>query len=260
MKKCYEDMLVEGLSEDSALDAHSAIRMRLDEVLTRKLNTIKEEADQRNVPLEIKMAAKSYGGEDADDHNGVVIVYFSTKQGALHFSDWLEEQPTVETYEINTMEQEGLGVQPNAIELELMTDALKCNFQVIVYIYPEYSTFDLDFDGDGDEDQDDLALATDYDDPLDLDESVEQLDEVQRKIRINSRGVKSIKMKCAQGFRWDPAMEACVKITGKELSIMRKSARRALITKKAMGTTFKVRVKRRILKAFKFRKMMGLKV
>lgn len=267
MTKHYEELLVEGLTTDSALDAHQAIRMKLDEMLNRKLNMIKESDDQRNAALEIKMAAMTYGGGNVDDHNGVIIVYFDNKRAATDYADWLETQETVETYEINTMPQVGTGDHPNAIEMELMTDPLQCNFQIIAYLYPEYTSFDYDFDGDGDEDESDVALAggtdgalVDIDEPHDIDESVEVLDEVTRKIRVNSRGVKSIKMKCTQGFRWDPTLQACIKISGQELAIMRKGSRRALITKNAMGNSFKVRVKRRIRKAFKIRKMMGLEI
>ena len=91
-------------------------------------------------------------------------------------------------------------------------------------------------------------------------EEQEELLEVLRKIRYNSHGVRSIKMKCMKGFKWDPTISACLKITGSEVAIMRRASRRALITKRSEGNALKVRFKRRINKAFRFRKMMGLKI
>jgi hypothetical protein len=91
-------------------------------------------------------------------------------------------------------------------------------------------------------------------------EAFEQIDEVERKIRVNARGLKTIKMKCPSGFKWDPSIQACMKISGAELATMRKASRHAIITKRAEGQAFKVRVKRRIRRAFKFREMMGLAV
>lgn len=87
-----------------------------------------------------------------------------------------------------------------------------------------------------------------------------QIDEVMRKIRVSARGLKTIKMQCGHGFKWDHSLDACVKITGAELSVMRKASRHALLTKRSEGTALKVRVKRRIRRAFKFRQMMGLKI
>jgi hypothetical protein len=104
----------------------------------------------------------------------------------------------------------------------------------------------------------DLDLSADLDALFEAEE--EQIMEVLRKIRINSRGQKTIKMKCAKGFKWDEGIRACLKITGSEVAIMRKASRRMLLTKRAEGGALKVRFKRRITRAFRYRKMMGMKV
>lgn len=260
----YKEQLAEGLKNDSAIDVQTAIRAKIDEVFQRKLNLIKEQGDQRNAALEVMMAAKSFGGEDADEHNGVIAVYFRSKQGAEHFLNYLEGCDVVETYEMNgKFKNRETDSSEDVVDFDAINDDRQYEFQVIVYLYPEYSEFNADYDEDGDEDGDDAALE--YQAELEAEgEEVqhdgEQIDEVIRKIRVNSRGKKTIKMQCAPGFRWDPHIEACVKITGQELAVMRKASRRALITKRSEGSAFKVRLKRRIKRAFKFRQMMGMRV
>jgi len=84
------------------------------------------------------------------------------------------------------------------------------------------------------------------------------LDEVVRKIKINFKGKKRIKMKCQRGFKWDSNKRACIKIGGAEIAKMRKRLRRAVLTKRAAGNAYKVRVLRKTRKAKRFRKMLGL--
>jgi hypothetical protein len=91
-----------------------------------------------------------------------------------------------------------------------------------------------------------------------MEEGFEPLQEVKRKIRVNFRGKKTIKYKCARGFRWNENTKTCVKITGDELVTMRRAVRKALITKKNEGNAFKKRVIRKRNKALKYRKNYGL--
>lgn len=88
--------------------------------------------------------------------------------------------------------------------------------------------------------------------------SKKSLNEVTRKIRVDARGTKTIKMKCQPGFKYNPATKTCEKITGAELAMHRKATRKALITKKNEGKALKVRVAKKIRKAKRFRKMLGL--
>ena len=265
----FKERLVEGLKEDSALDVNSTIRQHLDSILERKLNQLKEADQQRDVALEITSAAASFGGYDSDSKNGVIAVSFRTRQGAEHFSDYLEDNSCVESYELSASHPSlDATSEDTEVDLDDITNDEGYTFLVIAYLHPEYTIFDDDYDGDGDVDDTDMAYATDAADDEDLDafaeavqhEPGEPIEEVMRKIRVSSRGIKSIKMKCSQGFKWDPVIGACIKITGSELAVMRKASRRAIITKRSLGTAFKVRVKRRIKRAFKFRKMMGLKL
>jgi len=90
-------------------------------------------------------------------------------------------------------------------------------------------------------------------------EEDETLMEVVRKIKVNARGTRRIKMQCNKGFKWNSTSRSCEKITGAELMTMRKSIRKALITKRSMGSSYKVRVVRKAAKADRYRKSMGLK-
>jgi hypothetical protein len=93
-----------------------------------------------------------------------------------------------------------------------------------------------------------------------MSESAERIDEVERKIKVTFRGKKWIKMQCPRGFRWNPDTKSCEKISGTELAKMRKSIRKALITKRSLGIAYRKRIIRKMRKALRYRKQMGLPV
>ena len=83
------------------------------------------------------------------------------------------------------------------------------------------------------------------------------IEEVRRRIKVNSKGKRRIKMQCKPGFKWDG--KACVKISGAELAVKRMAKRRMVITKRAQGNALKIKTLRKTRKARRFRKAMGLK-
>jgi len=85
----------------------------------------------------------------------------------------------------------------------------------------------------------------------------EPLDEVKRRIKINARGQRRIKMQCKKGFKFDG--KKCVKISGGELVNKRRAIRKSLRTKKAKGSGFQRRVARLRNRANKKRKGMGVR-
>jgi len=87
-------------------------------------------------------------------------------------------------------------------------------------------------------------------------DETEELDEVKRRIKVNSQGKRRVKMQCRPGFKWDGS--ACVKITGAELAVNRKAKRQMVISKRSQGNALKIRVLRKTRKANRFRKAMGL--
>ena len=87
----------------------------------------------------------------------------------------------------------------------------------------------------------------------------DNLHEIRRKVKIDFKGKKRIKMQCAKGFKYDPARRVCVKISGSEIMTMKRSHVKASRTKKAAGSGFKLRTVRKMKKANRFRKMMGIK-
>lgn len=332
----FKKQLSEGLMSDSALDIHTAIKSKLTEAFNRQVKGLLE-SDPIDQTAQVMAACATYGGYDAEGHNGVILVKFRTRAGALGYVEYLEGVDSVDEYEISAeMKNAPTDAMVPVIDIDTIYDDQKYEFLVTVYIKPEFVVFDDDYDNDGDEDTEDFEAAVDAEmtpegfmetgdlitEDIEIDEAtfvvrhdgvpadhehaalfhgktgvinhvtkyadsatktaamlkknnflnvrVEkdgkvmteglQIDEVMRKIRINARGTRSIKMKCMPGFKWDRTISACVKISGSQLAVMRKATRHAIITKKSMGGAFKIRVKRRILKAFKFRKMAGLKV
>lgn len=86
----------------------------------------------------------------------------------------------------------------------------------------------------------------------------EVLTELTRVIKVNSRGKKRVKMQCAAGFKYDSNRKVCVKISGNELAISRIAHRQMSRTKKTLGSSYKTRIVRRMKRAKRFRKLMGL--
>lgn len=85
----------------------------------------------------------------------------------------------------------------------------------------------------------------------------ETLDEVKRRIKINAKGKRRIKMQCKKGFKFDG--KKCVKISGSELVTKRRAIRKSVRTKRAKGSGFQKRVARLRNRAIKKRKGMGVR-
>lgn len=137
------------------------------------------------------------------------------------------------------------------------------DFEIVVYDKDGEEVDGLD-DIDDEEDAD--AVLTDLDDTkhtyqiivyLYNTESEEQMDEVKRKIRINSKGSRRIKMKCNQGYKWTGTK--CQKISGTELINKRKAIRKAVRTKRAKGTGATRRANILRKRAMQKRKSFGLR-
>lgn len=207
------------------------------------------EDPERDAVNKIRIQARMMGAGDATYAEGVMYVEFRGKQAVSDFADWLESgADEVFGYEINVLHNDKIdGVESDVdVELDQITDDRDYFFGVTIYLNPElvqYNEYELEVDEDGNI----------------VDENGE-LNEVVRKVKIDSRGNKTIKMKCARGFKWDVESKACVKITGAQLAKMRKSLRRAVLTKRSKGTAYRARVIRKTNKAKRFRKMMGLGV
>lgn len=92
-----------------------------------------------------------------------------------------------------------------------------------------------------------------------LDENGMTLTEAVKKIQVNFKGAKRIKMQCPAGFKFSATDNACVKIAGEELAKRRKASVKAVVSRKAGGAALKARAAVRTKKAMNFRKAMGLK-
>lgn len=87
----------------------------------------------------------------------------------------------------------------------------------------------------------------------------ESVVEAQIKIRVNSRGVKTKRLKCPKGYKISPSGKSCVPITGAEKANKRIAIKHAIRTKKQQGQAYQKRTIRKRLKAMKRRKSYGLK-
>jgi len=90
---------------------------------------------------------------------------------------------------------------------------------------------------------------------VDTEESLDDLNEAKRVVKINSKGDRRVKKMCGKGFKL--VGNKCVKQSGQEKTTMRKSKRKMVKTLKAKGSVVKLRT-RRFKKAIRKRKARGL--
>lgn len=76
--------------------------------------------------------------------------------------------------------------------------------------------------------------------------------------KVNARGEKRRRVKCRPGYKLNDQKTSCVPITGGEKATKRRSIRKAIRTKKAMGKGAVIRSKRKRIRAMKKRKAYGL--
>ena len=218
----------------------------LNQKLSAKNQSPSQPADTLNEDcenLKLIALARSFGAKETDYEEGVFVAQFENKDALNHFSDALDNADYVYSYEIRIEGEEG---SVSAF------DTLPAEIRALVIVYLDEDSLDYGYyevdedDPDGIEGDDNGASA-------------QELTEVKRRIKVNSRGVKRIKMQCKPGYKWDVGARACVKITGDQLAKNRKSHRRAILTKKSMGSAFKARVIRKTKKAMRFRKALGVK-
>lgn len=226
------------------------IKLMLAEKVQAKLNpqpakpstsTLLEGADDA---LKIVGLAKTFGAKDVDVEGGVIATEFESRQALDHFTSAIEDLDMVDSYEIRIEGEDG-----EVTNFESLPEDVRA--VVIVYVAAEfigYGEYEDEVDYDESEVTDDAGI----------DASAGELTEVKRKIKVNFRGKKRIKMQCNPGFKWNPATRTCEKIEGAQLAANRKSQRRAVLTKRSMGTAFKRRVIRKSAKARRYRKALGL--
>lgn len=224
------------------------IQMTLSSILNRKLkNAIRKidlqesvsfidlSEEEYDIVSNIQANARSFGAKDVSYNFGVAVVDFSSKKAVEDFTSWLDTDSNVENYEIEVLYNDDGTEVVSDISFEDISDDHLFEFIVTIYIDPsivDYSMLD--------------------------DENISE--GVVRKIRVNSLGLKTVKMQCQKGSKWDSERRTCVMIAGQELSIKRQAIKKSILTKRAGGMTLKRRTIRKMKKADKFRKMMGLPV
>ena len=198
----------------------------------------------------IRTMAGDVGATDFDFEDGVCTLTVQGPENAAELIEALEDEDCVEAYDVT---HDGESDVEDILELPEDT-----KFGFVIYLEEDEVTY--------------TAETVDVDT---LDESVgatgvkpyafdyfgvaTTLDEVKKKMKVNFRGQKRIKMQCAPGFKYNATTKSCEKIGGEALAKHRKASIRALVTRKAGGASLKKRAALRTKKAMNFRKAMGLK-
>lgn len=144
------------------------------------------------------------------------------------------------------------------------------DYEVLVHsVNADFDDSVISVASDGGDEQEDLEYEIEHDSVEGLEvefqliiytyntSDEEALDEVKRRIKINAKGKRRIKMQCKKGFKYDG--KKCVKISGSELVTKRKAIRKAVRTKRSKGSGFQKRVARLRNRAIKKRNNMGVR-
>lgn len=199
-----------------------SFRKRLDDSLQDSTYT-------SSISEHIKLINVAFEHNATDIHHtdsGIITFSFDTYSNVVAFEEVLENSNIVSEYEI-------LAYSSDELPSEIEGGYQNAKYYVIVTLY------------------DDEVISTEFELT-----TQEILDEAIRKIKVNSKGIKRIKMQCGKGFMWNGA--TCEKIVGADLANKRVSVRKMLINKKSQGSALKIRTIRKAKKAKRFRTAMGL--
>jgi hypothetical protein len=165
------------------------------------------------------------------DLSGVSVSFKVNKNNVDGIGQVLENSDIIESFEYlgDTVQKENSGW--NVVEY--------ANF--IAYFTPD-QTFDYDLERHQDYDQDDDLINVDI------------LTEALHIAKVNSLGVKTVKIKCQKGFKSEGGI--CVKISGSELVNLRKGAKKAVLSKRALGAGYAKLIKLKTKRADKWRKLL----
>lgn len=298
--------LLESLNTDNDIALY-----QLDDGFTTAKSAIDINGDEQVAVTRLTNLAVHTGCTVSDYYNGTMTVYALTKNSLNQFTDALEDDKDVYTYNVEVVSTHAFTgltkeVDIETVDLNLFKDSPNVQFSIEVILNPEIVLFAptyIDVEDFYDEDDvysisesqnTDIFVKTKYNKELQeiynvtLDCSMNEdvylafdvndsrvyevirendtviaeshvLSEIKRKIKVNFRGIKRIKMQCSKGFKYDVERKTCVKITGGDMATMRKAHIKMARTKKSLGTSYKIRVLKKTRKAERFRKVMGLK-
>jgi hypothetical protein len=204
---------------------------------------------EKELVIKLRATGKMMGSDEGAYASGVLCLTFKNKKAVEDFVTALEEEEQVETYEIEVERNDYVEGCVEDKEYDFGDVFLDNGFNFNVYIYINADLVMLP--------PEELEVGDEFE--WDDETGNGFLTEVRRKIKVNFRGKKRIKMQCSPGFKWNASMKTCKKITGAQVAVMRKAMRRAVLTKKSLGQSFKARVVRKAKKANRFRKSFGLR-
>jgi hypothetical protein len=244
---------------------------------------------------EVSAVGMQFGADVEYSNDGIVTFVAKRRQAALDLAEMVMRFDEIEETEVVALLQSDKGTAKEVPFEDIVTENEHTKYIVFAYIDEDFTPYDMEltesyiptdlevtaFDGNTrlSEQLKEAILSesetvgneltkyldgtdktggeiTVHGESFDFPTSVEELNEVRRRIKVDSRGKRRIKMQCKQGFKWDGS--ACVKISGADLAVSRKAKRKAVITKKSQGVSLKIRTIRKTKKAKRFRKQMGL--
>lgn len=190
----------------------------------------------------ISVEAGKFGSFEFYVEDSMFTATFSSKLQTIAFCDYLENNDDVYGYEINLLVENTEEEQD--INLDDIVDEGNLTFEVDGYL--------------------ESFLLADSPHYYDIEQEPEEyiddgiVTEVIRRVKINALGQKRIKMQCQRGYKWNAERKCCVKMTAKESMNRHRAAKKAMLKKRAQGTSLRNKVNRATKKAMRFRKSRGL--
>lgn len=279
--KLNEEATDELFIDDEELSNDS--KEQSDDESEKETQDVDESSEEQKTVSEIMKAANESGVDVSGYEFGVVHLDFDEKSEAEKFTDFIENYDNIESFEMKSCNEDGE---------EMEDDSEDCAFyRFWIYLKPEIVSYDyFDHMHDESEDESDEMESEEAEDESDEEEQTEDeseekseetessdneseemnseedekklkesyIQEMERKIKVNYRGKKRVKMQCSPGYKYNHDAKVCEKITGDQLITMRKAVRKSLLTKAQGGLALKKRTVMRTRRADKFRKSYGM--
>jgi hypothetical protein len=231
--------------------------------------------EEHNTILEIESKALEFGADVVAYQYGVLQIEFNEKEESEKFAPFIEEYEKIESFEFVAHSEDYTEVEEDSEDIAFYTYWIYLKPEVVSFDYYDelYAQDDDDEEDDIEDEQEDESsepesteTTEEPDEEPDEDEEDDEtklkqesyISEVTRRVRVNYRGIKKIKMTCGPGYKYNHKTMACEKIQGKALAVMRVGIRKALASKRQGGAALKNRTAARARRAQHYRKAFGL--
>jgi hypothetical protein len=254
--KGQKELFTEGFKNLLAEHTNQAILESFEDEVAEGIpeENVDESDDTIDVLNQIDAFAKECGGHIVDYQEGVLDVCIHSGLQAKQFASFLDNFMPVDDYDCyEVINYDDSPDDKPQVEIDHDTytdwDQIKIDspleFQFIVYLEDELV--------DGDD------VLVDIEDTFTPDEeTVGEVFEVMKIVKINFRGKKIIRMKCQKGYKYDVHQHTCVKREEHDIFLRQRKLQLNMLRRVASKAAIKKKINHKSLRFLLNRKRLGI--